>query len=185
MSRSQLQAHDYNQPRQGGAKGPSRIPSRRFGASQIAGHPNAQHQISYTNRVGNLATSFLGSSQHSKRSVSSHQHSVLDLDHRAGLREMLSNTNQKRPPRNKYKGKTPSHARHGTRAPAQTDRKDTFVLGQQGKEPQYLLTENYGETSFNAVEARAGGANQRAEPTRFRQLTARERGNGTVDYHAI
>jgi hypothetical protein len=98
---------------------------------------------------------------------------------------MLSHTNQKRPPRNKYKGKTASHTRHGTRAPALTDRKETFALGQQGKEPQYLLTENCGDTSFNAVEARAGGANQRAEPSGFRQLTARERGNGTVDYNTI
>ena len=88
---------------------------------------------------------------------------------------MLSNTNQKKA-RNKYKGKTPSHVRHGTRGPTEYNdlnkimngdnkkpRKDTFVLGQQGKEPQYLLTENCGETSFNAVEMGAAGAN-RIEP---------------------
>ena len=65
--------------------------------------------------------------------------------------------------------------------------KATFVLGQQGKEPQYLLTENCGETSFNAVEMRAAGANKRPEPRGFtavkRQQTARERGNGTVDHN--
>ena len=101
---------------------------------------------------------------------------------------MLSSTNQKKRLRNKTKEKcfyVPSNPKkYGRRGPAPDDvQANSFVLGKQGHGSEYLLTENFAQDSFNAVEYQASAAvpGQNTDSKGYKkQNTTRENNNRRV-----
>ena len=97
---------------------------------------------------------------------------------------MLSNTNQRKRLRNKNKEKSPNLKKYGKKGPEPYDvQANSFVLGKQGQESEYLLTENFAQDSFNAMEyqANTAGPGQNTDSKGYKkQNTTRERSNRRV-----